>query len=349
MVKIYCLNETDFKDLKLYSELVGKLMINYECLINSRLIDFYIDDSFSKLPIQWQTYLKKLEPADLSKWLNNEKVTNVNQVSPLSLICFQKLGHLFRFKRTESNLNEFDEIINRINAIKPIKPIKSKQDHTLKYKIIDLNQLNLKNIFLRHLKRKKIHEVGRFSSFISNILDPKDVELIDIGSGKGHLDRLLSIYNGFQITSLELESNNSAKADSYDQQAVNELKKLPYLKNQIENLNLNKPKYFNIKVTNDLDLIGSLKIQDDKKIGIVGLHACGNLSIDLVNIFKDGFVDYLFLISCCYHKKKDSDGRILLSKFVNNLNLNFTHETKELANHSIENHIDALKGTKVSF
>ena len=87
---IYCLNDNDFSDLKNYAKLLGKLINDYEWLINSYLIDFYINESWSRLPSKWQEYLNRLDAIQLSQWLSN--VNQINHVQPLSLLCFQKVG-----------------------------------------------------------------------------------------------------------------------------------------------------------------------------------------------------------------------------------------------------------------
>ena len=192
---------------------------------------------------------------------------------------------------------------------------------------------------------KKRHEVSSLSSLIYNLLDPKEVELIDFGSGKGHLSRFLSVYHGFKVTTIELDQQNSKRAGEIDLQAIHYLSrsnKLNYYKSQNENLILdNLPKHLCIKVTSN----GEFKLSnEDRRVSSIALHACGQLSLDLIELFKNGFLksDFLFLISCCYHKC-NLKNRFVLSNAVNELKINFIFETKEIACHAIEKYIDQLK------
>lgn len=46
-------------------------------------------------------------------------------------------------------------------------------------------------------------------------------------------------------------------------------------------------------------------ISNETEFGLVGLHSCGNLSHNLLELHKNSDSKYLFLCSCCYHKTKE--------------------------------------------
>lgn len=352
---VRCLEDRDYEDLKLYVGRVAAVMIEYEWLINAKLIDFYIDSSWSRLASSWQDYLSELNTDHLAQWLNNEPVT-VRKVMPLSLQCFRRVAQQCAFARQESNLNELNRLVDSLpgdqlsatstangqpdtNAHRTDDD--GNQSSTQSYKITELNRIDLKDIFTKNLKIKKQHEVGRFSSLIASALDPKSVQLIDFGSGRGHLARFLSLYFGFQVTTLELEESTSKRAAELDLQAIR----------HCQNKKLDEPratgslpKHLNVRVTSDFEL--NLEGSGSTKKAAIGLHACGTLSRNILELFKDGFADYLLLVSCCYHLDDSADG-FLLSKAANHSLTNYrnlNHETKEIACHSVEQSIEQLKG-----
>lgn len=349
---VRCLNRKDYEDLKLYMERVARVMIEYEWLINTKLIDYYINESWSRLPSSWQDYLSELSASHLAQWLTGERVP-VRKVMPLSLQCFQKVADQLSFARQESSSTDLNRLAESLSdgyaKCETDKPI---DQSSQQYKITDLNRIDLRQIFTKNLKIKKQHEVGRFSSLIRNVLEPDSVQLVDFGSGRGHLARFLSLYFGFQVTTLELEESTSQRAAELDRQAVE------YCENQNKKADQNMesvkkrrvptilPKHLNVRVTSDLEL--NLAESSTRKVAAIGLHACGSLSRDMIELFKGGFADYLFLVSCCYHLNGAKDGkRFLLSEAASNSLANFrnfNHETKEIACHSLEQSIDELKG-----
>lgn len=57
---------------------------------------------------------------------------------------------------------------------------------------------HLEHVFRKHVKPKKQHEIARLSDVIRTVADGRVLNLVDVGSGLGHLYRLLSFGHGFK-------------------------------------------------------------------------------------------------------------------------------------------------------
>ena len=69
------------------------------------------------------------------------------------------------------------------------------------------SNLKLWNIFLKHVKQKKRYEIFKMAEITYDIASKLNVKLIvDVGSGLGHLTRVLAY--GFQFTVFAIESNH---------------------------------------------------------------------------------------------------------------------------------------------
>lgn len=47
-------------------------------------------------------------------------------------------------------------------------------------------------------------------------------------------------------------------------------------------------------------------VKNEQNYGLIGLHSCGNLGHDLLELHKNSTSKYLFLCSCCYHKTNEN-------------------------------------------
>ncbi|KAJ8955752.1 hypothetical protein NQ318_008626, partial [Aromia moschata] len=119
------------------------------------------------------------------------------------------------------------------------------------------------------LSKKKLHEVVFFAPLIDTICKRHNADtIIDIGSGLGYLSHLLNDYFKYPVLGIECDSEKVTTA----------------YRNQI--------KYF----PNSRDKIL-------KNSCIVGLHACADLSITILDLFtKLDFVNCLVIMPCCYHR-----------------------------------------------
>tara|TARA_Y100000780_G_scaffold232456_1_gene264098 strand:- start:17895 stop:19058 length:1164 start_codon:yes stop_codon:yes gene_type:complete len=127
------------------------------------------------------------------------------------------------------------------------------------------------------MSEKKRHETSQIKSFLAPF---KFNSFVDIGSGKGHLSKvLLHDLNGRSVC---IDSDKTLQDSGHAQ-----IKKLtPELENKITFKNQH------------FDLSSEL---EDRTATILGLHCCGDLSTALIETHKksDGA---LLNFGCCYHK-----------------------------------------------
>ena len=141
----------------------------------------------------------------------------------------------------------------------------------------------------KHLSPKKKHEIGKLSVAIHSIAD-SDCKLFDVGSGHGHLSRRLAYSYGYQMVSVDTDPKLLSTASEIDDRLVDDF---PFLKSRPKPRQIN----FTISKQNCSQLTAG-----ETNFGLVGLHTCGNLSHDLLELHKHSNSKCLFLCSCCYHK-----------------------------------------------
>lgn len=80
------------------------------------------------------------------------------------------------------------------------------------------NHPKLKQIFTKHVKPKKRHEVEKMSRVCKEVADELGIEyIVDFGAGLGHLSRVLAYGYGLKVCCLEqnAELTKQAGLDSF--------------------------------------------------------------------------------------------------------------------------------------
>ncbi|MCO4753463.1 MAG: methyltransferase [Bacteriovoracaceae bacterium] len=142
---------------------------------------------------------------------------------------------------------------------------------------IEFEEISMPTNIERGMSAKKRHEATRIKSFLSN----KDYKsFMDIGSGKGHLSSALIYDNSKSSHCIDidpkLQSAGELKLKSHSPQILERLK--------FEQCNFNS------------------KTNIDRQADLVlGLHSCGDLSVDVLRYHINNDMDALSF-GCCYHK-----------------------------------------------
>ena len=111
---------------------------------------------------------------------------------------------------------------------------------------------NLQHIFRKHVKPKKQHEIARLGSLVKSISESTKIsQIVDIGSGVGHLSRLLAYAHSLKTVSIDSKENYVESAQIFDDQLVQQLKKKDAM-NQDKN-SLSKNTYLNNDSSKELD------------------------------------------------------------------------------------------------
>ncbi len=128
------------------------------------------------------------------------------------------------------------------------------------------------------LRNKKIHEIERILSYLK-IQKVKDGLIWDIGGGVGHFANILSSELNRHVNSVDINQNFQK---------------------------IGKKKYIDNKL---LDFIhkdfNTLESKVHKSDSLFGLHACGNLTSNIIKFCVKEKLQNYFGFGCCYYKGED--------------------------------------------
>lgn len=153
---------------------------------------------------------------------------------------------------------------------------------------------------LNYVSEKKQHEITHLASLIEQSLaENKSLKMVDIGGGKGHLARILALYHGHHVTTIdtnaELQRMGKERLERYPHpESTGELTFL----NHTFGPNTESPKL-------DEFLFNEAGVT-------LGLHTCGPLSLEHLKTYHPHQALYNF--GCCY-QKLDSATQINLSEY----------------------------------
>ena len=182
---------------------------------------------------------------------------------------------------------------------------------------------------------KKIHEVERLSTLIGNEFD-HHFNLIDVGSGQGYLSRTLSRHPfNFNVLAIDSNDNNVKESITYDQKrdkASCTIGRLDHVTAHLDKESLN---YNNKKWLND--------IKSDERSTLIGLHPCGDLSVDVIKAFVEGINEYdgLILVACCHNRVSASNFPLsnklqsLIQKSIDQNKWDWNYDSFSISVHSL--------------
>jgi hypothetical protein len=148
---------------------------------------------------------------------------------------------------------------------------------------------------------KKQHEIKRLAPHIHHLYQKKNIhDVIDIGGGIGLLAQTLSNYFQLNVTSIDMNSHF---------QKTGMERNLKNAKNPNHKVN-----YKNLKVSSDSEFSQLLK----SNVMPVGLHTCGKLALDLIQVSSAQRVPVLVNFGCCYHTLDVSTDLQNISQFAQN-------------------------------
>ncbi|XP_043527491.1 protein RRNAD1-like [Frieseomelitta varia] len=144
------------------------------------------------------------------------------------------------------------------------------------------------------LNCKKQHEIMHLAHLIHLQCAPQNIKIIiDLGAGLGYICQLLYHLYGYKV--LGLEKNQVNINNARKRQFKRYPDSLTHVKYNYCDLTCNSAK--------TIETILSNEFQEKSDVCLIGLHACGDLSIYASKIFCDMKAARIFImIPCCYHK-----------------------------------------------
>ncbi len=153
---------------------------------------------------------------------------------------------------------------------------------------------------LNFVSEKKQHEIFQLSALLDQSLKKKSsLKMVDIGGGKGHLARILALYHGHHLLTLdtnkELQVLGEQRRDAYPH---------PEGAGTLEFLNHTFGPH---SESPELDA----KIFKEAQVTL-GLHTCGPLALEHIQTYQNH--QSLYNFGCCYQKLTEKE--VGLSQYV---------------------------------
>lgn len=324
--------DINIHNIHLVKEHVKRLLsiVNmYQHFMDSFIIEFFIENHWSKVNPKWRSVFEHMEPSDFKNHVFEMKPpTGYTTVLPLSLLAFKTCClNLGISRRYDASVDDGEFNMERCQS-----------------KMID-------HIFRKHVKPKKQHELRKLVAIILKEVKQSNVmRVVDVGSGHGHLSRFLAIGHEIPVSSFELNAASVARAKQFDEECIKcAFKKNPSGPKVVPSHKAHYIEPF-LSSTDFMKLFQN--IESNKRLLLTGLHACGDLSATMIHTFANcQEVKVLVSISCCYMKlstpqynrsKKELYG-YPMSSFVNSLTMqHLSYKSRATACHANENFADRL-------
>ena len=180
------------KDLRKTATICATLIQRYKWLIDSYVLDFFVEDHWSKIPNNLKTFLDQATPEDLAYLIEldvdqNHENTNSKVVWPLEMLALKSAIKTFSLKRTPITKSQLIENLGGKlqNNCDHIKDEAWPLDCTEELTVQGSQQKGLKHVFRKHIKPKKQHEIVRMSQLALMLSDKtRERNKLDIGAGK---------------------------------------------------------------------------------------------------------------------------------------------------------------------
>ncbi|KAJ8924545.1 hypothetical protein NQ315_000693 [Exocentrus adspersus] len=295
---------------------------NYIDIIESYVSDYYVENHWNKLPESWQSSLRSASMEQIAELLDLKRPVTKG-VFPLSLLCLRNIISSIVISR--------DSIVVDSHDAHPDQSF-------LKY-------------FWKNVKLKKRHEIEKMAQICYDAASKTNCfHIVDIGSGLGHLSRMLAYGYGFKVCTFEANPILSSLAREMDIQFENQLesKSIPH-KGRFETKHINKIIDSDMHWTSFLNIVTKAfdENRDYFKFGIVGLHPCGNLGSKLLELYNNcPNAVFINIASCCYMKLtlvEEITAGFPLSNYCKENGIRLGYLGCEIACHAIENYVEKLK------
>lgn len=151
-----------------------------------------MDNHWDKLPRSWRESLEDLNPLDLGRLLSDKSTTHVFPLSFLALLKIVKALCIPRQSENEKYDMNFEDSVEKFGS-----------------------HAKLKNLFLKHVKLKKRHEISLMADVVNDTASKGTCNaVIDFGSGLGHLVRMLGYKYDLHAAGIECQTQLTEEARS---------------------------------------------------------------------------------------------------------------------------------------
>lgn len=345
-----------------YATLLSEFLSKFSWLTDSYVLDYFVDKQWQKLPPSWQNALHDVQPEQVSLWLRTGRPVGNATVWPLSLLCLAPAATLLSLGRQAVGSPAHIPVFSTDDACwgpssdrewPPFDPS---------------NNRNMTHAFRKHVKSKKQHEITRLAVVVELLARKCGCRhVMDVGSGQGHLARLLALDRNLGVATVDLVGSHLSSAKRFDDQAVSHFKKKSVetaegcdAKSKGESQK--PPQHVELEVSmattpDQLEEVANRAWNEPgphvNKFVLVGLHTCGDLGSSIVRLFtQTPAVQGLVSVGCCYMKLSCDGTRnrgkgvgYPMSQHVLSLgeSARLSYQAREVACHALEVYLSRLR------
>ncbi|XP_078612110.1 methyltransferase-like protein 25B [Branchiostoma floridae x Branchiostoma japonicum] len=199
----------------------------YSWLLDAYVCEFFTEKHWDKIPESWRHVLHDIAPQEIADDLLCSSGRGARTtVWPLSLLAFRATAHSLTLPRQACDLST---LLGQLGADGSSLPEEIRDGQ--------LRSPELQHCFRRHVKPKKQHEILRLATTVKWLCDQVGCSnVVDIGSGQGHLSRVLSFAHRLNVTSVEAEGCHVTGAARFDKQVVTDITKEKMKKQQEDDI-----------------------------------------------------------------------------------------------------------------
>uniref|UniRef100_G3MM70 Methyltransferase domain-containing protein n=1 Tax=Amblyomma maculatum TaxID=34609 RepID=G3MM70_AMBMU len=349
------------EDVKKYASLLGAFLSHYSWLNDAYVLDYFVEQQWFKLPASWQAVLSVVELGDLSTWLESGVPVQGRLVWPLSLMCLAPVAKMLTLSRCP---------VASPADVPLLTPKSSTDDKDLEWPTFDLHgNRNLSHAFRKHVKLKKQHEITRLAMVVELLAQKCGCQhVLDVGSGQGHLARLLALDKQLRVATVDLVGSHLASAQRFDHQAVLHVqKKAAGEESKTSEPPGVLPQHVELEVSmtttpTELEQVAKKAwgtgVSDVHNFIFVGLHTCGDLGPSMIRLFADSpAARGLVSVGCCYMKLNESkhEGADMKQAYPMSSHVRamgnrsmLSYQAREVACHAIEMYAKKLKDSPMA-
>ncbi|KFD72688.1 hypothetical protein M514_01814 [Trichuris suis] len=265
----------DESETQVLLEKLINVTAQYSWLLNAFMVDFFVDELYSRIPRCWQQLYTTVRIEDVTFLLSSSTHASSTRVWPLSLLALRSFAFTHSLRRHP---------LVSADTLCPLAAGRSSVE-------LSMNRLE-------HVSPKKIHQIRILGSLIGRFFERCNILVggvaVDAGSGKGHLARLLREAYGLKV--IAIDSNNEVVSRS----------RVIDLKRANKNLASDPPVVHLVQRLTKQGWLDSLS--KSEPLALIGLHACGYLSEHLIREFiVSDRCKLLFSVGCCYMRLATQD------------------------------------------
>ncbi|XP_010353706.1 protein RRNAD1 isoform X6 [Rhinopithecus roxellana] len=183
-----------------------RVLALYRSILDAYIIEFFTDNLWDTLPCSWQEALDGLNPPQLATMLlgmpGEGEVVRYRSVWPLTLLALKSTACALAFTRTPGFQTASEFLENPSQSSRLTAP------------------------FRKHVRPKKQHEIRRLGELVKKLSDFTGcTQVVDVGSGQGHLSRFMALGLGLMVKSIEGDQRLVERAQRLDQELLQALEK----------------------------------------------------------------------------------------------------------------------------